>query len=132
MTEYDVPTYFAAFIAEYFGERGAAWLVELPSLLAQYARGWDLDLLPPFAGLSFNYVAPVVRADGSPAVFMVGVPEEEAQTGIAFLRQCNGDGAVCLLEAYAEHSALLMERAFLGIPLIFLEHDAPTTRHAPV
>jgi streptomycin 6-kinase len=127
MTEYDVPTYFAAFIAEYFGERGAAWLVELPSLLAQYARGWDLDLLPPFAGLSFNYVAPVVRADGSPAVLKVGLPEEEAQTGIAFLRQCNGDGAVCLLEADAEHCALLMERAFPGIPLTCLEDDDTAT-----
>jgi streptomycin 6-kinase len=127
MTERDVPNYFAAFIAEYFGERGAAWLVELPSLLAKYAREWELESLPPFAGLSFNYVAPVVRADGSLAVLKVGVPEEEARTGIAFLRLCNGDGAVCLLEADDEHCALLMERAVPGIPLTRLEDDDEAT-----
>ncbi|MGZ6387830.1 MAG: aminoglycoside phosphotransferase family protein [Ktedonobacterales bacterium] len=123
----DVPSDFAAFIAEYFGARGAAWLVELPDLLAQYAREWQLELLPPFAPLSFNYVAPVVRADGSLAVLKVGVPEEEARTGIAFLRLCDGDGAVRLLEADAEHCALLMERAFPGIPLTRLEDDDEAT-----
>jgi len=127
MTERDVPTYFAAFIADYFGERGAAWLVELPDLLAMYARGWNLDILPPFGGLSFNYVAPVVRADGSPAVLKVGVPEDEARTGIAFLRLCDGDGAVRLLEADTEHCALLMERAFPGLPLARLDDDDAAT-----
>ncbi len=127
MTEREVPSYFAAFIAEYFGEQGAAWLVELPDLLATFARGWELELLPPFAGLSFHYVAPVVRADGSPAVLKVEVPEEEARTGIAFLRLCNGDGAVCLLEADAERCALLMERAFPGSPLTRLEDDDEAT-----
>jgi len=127
MTEREVPSYFAAFIGEYFGERGAAWLVELPDLLATLARRWELELLPPFAGLSFHYVAPVVRADGSPAVLKVGVPEEEERTGIAFLRLCNGDGAVCLLEADAEHCALLMERAFPGSPLTRLEDDDEAT-----
>ena len=127
MTERDVPTSFAAFIVDYFGERGVAWLAELPDLLAQYAREWELGLLPPFAGLSFNYVAPVVRADGSPAVLKVGVPEEEARTGIAFLRLCNGDGAVRLLEEDAEHCALLMERAFPGSPLTSLEDDDEAT-----
>jgi hypothetical protein len=35
--EHEVPAYFAAFIAAYFGERGAAWLAELPDPLARYA-----------------------------------------------------------------------------------------------
>lgn len=127
MSKHEVPGYFAAFIAEYFGEQGAAWLVELPDLLATYAREWDVDLLPPFAGLSFHYVAPVVRADGSPAVLKVGVPEEEGRTGIAFLRLCNGEGAVRLLEADDERCALLMERAFPGIPLTRIEDDDEAT-----
>ena len=125
--EHEIPDYFATFIAAYFGERGAAWLVELPDLLAQYAREWALDLLPPFAGLSFHYVAPVARADGSPAVLKVGVPEEEGRTGIAFLRLCNGDGAVRLLEWDDEHCALLMERAVPGLTLTNLEDDDAAT-----
>src|SRR5260221_12629049 len=121
MTEREVPSYFAAFIAEYFGEQGAAWLVELPDLLATFARGGELELLPPFAGLSFHYVAPVVRADGSPAVLKGEVPEAAARRGIAFLRLCHGDGAACLLEADAQPSGLLMDRAFPGSPLTRLE-----------
>src|SRR5260370_21884600 len=105
MAEREVPSYFAAFIAEYFGERGAAWLVELPDLLATFARGWELELLPPFAGLSFHYVAPVVRADRSPAVLKVRAPEEEERPGIAFLPLRNGACAVSLFEADGERAA---------------------------
>jgi streptomycin 6-kinase len=127
MAEYDIPDYFATFIADYFGERGEAWLAELPDLLAQYARAWELDLLPPFADLSFHYVAPVLRMDGSAAVLKLGVPEEESRTGIAFLRLCDGNGAVCLLEADDERCVLLMERASPGIPLTRLEDDDAAT-----
>lgn len=127
MTERGIPEYFAVFIAGYFGERGAAWLTELPNLLATYACEWELDLLPPFAGLSFSYVAPVVCADGSAAVLKVGVPEEEARTGIAFLRLCDGEGAVRLLEADDEHCALLMERVVPGTPLAQLADDDDAT-----
>jgi streptomycin 6-kinase len=127
MSEHDIPEYFAAFTADYFGERGAAWLADLPDQLAHYARAWELDLMPPFAGLSFHYVAPVLRADGSAAVLKVGVPEEESRTGIAFLRLCNGEGAVHLLEADDERCALLMERASPGIPLTRLEDDDAAT-----
>ena len=127
---YEVPSYYQKFIATYFGERGAAWLVELPDLLAHYAREWKLELRPPLAGLSFHYVAPVVRADGSPAVLKVGVPEEEARTGIAYLRLCNGKGAVDLLESDDERCALLMEQALPGLPLARLEDDDAATEIA--
>lgn len=130
--EEDIPAAFAAFIAAYFGARGATWLVELPNLLARYAQAWDLALLPPFAGLSFHYVAPVVRADGSPAVLKVGVPEEEGRTEIAFLRLCNGDGAVRLLAADDAHCVLLMERAVPGLPLARLDDDDATAIAAEV
>lgn len=127
MIQPEIPDYFAAFIAGYFGQRGVAWLAELPFLLARYERDWSLDLLPPFDGLSFNYVAPVIRADGAPAVLKVGVPEEEARTGIAFLRLCDGVGAVRLLRADDERCALLMERAFPGVPLARVEDDDEAT-----
>ena len=86
----EIPADFASFIAHYFGDRGVVWLAALPGLLDHYACKWDLDLMPPFAGLSFHYVAPAVCADGTPAVLKLGVPEEEARTGIEFLRRCDG------------------------------------------
>ena len=50
----------------------------LPSLLSDYAQRWSLKLLPPFA-LSYHYVAPAIRADGSPAVLKAGVPISRSQ-----------------------------------------------------
>ncbi len=90
------------------------------------AREWGLTLAAPF-NLSYNYVAPVTRADGSPAVLKVGLPSDEFLAGIEFLRMCAGVGAVRLLEADTERYALLMERALPGAPLALLEDDDAAT-----
>jgi len=49
------------------GEEGIAWLERLPGVLADCERCWDISIGPPF-NLSFNYVAPAVRADGTQVV----------------------------------------------------------------
>lgn len=122
-----VPDYFAAFIADYFGAEGAAWLAALPALLEEYARRWRLTPLPPFAGLSYNYVTPVRRADGSPAVLKVGVPGDEFRASVAFLRLCDGRGAVRLLESDPDACVMLMEQALPGQPLAQIEDDDAAT-----
>ena len=60
-----------------------AWLGAIPSLVEAAAERWALTVLPAFDGLSYNYVAPVVRADGTPAVLKVRprvVPDPSATT----------------------------------------------------
>ncbi|HEU0026231.1 MAG TPA: aminoglycoside phosphotransferase family protein [Ktedonobacterales bacterium] len=123
----DIPGYFAQFTTEYWGEEGAAWLRDLPALLAQYCARWNLALLPPFPGLTFNFVAPVTRADGSPAVLKAGVPRDEIETEIAALRLCDGAGLVRLLEADAQRGVMLLERALPGEPLSRMEDDDQAT-----
>lgn len=125
--DYTIPDYFAEFVADYWGEEGAGWLRALPGLLVEYGRRWSLRPLPPFNGLTYNYVTPVLRADGSPAVLKAGVPGGEFRAGIEFLRLCAGVGAVRLLEADAERCVMLMERAEPGIPLARLEDDDAAT-----
>src|SRR5512146_203941 len=127
MAEFAIPDEFAAFIADYFGAEGGEWLAALPALLATYSRRWALTPLPPFAGLSYNYVTPVRRADGSPAVLKAGVPGDEFRAGIAFLRLCEGRGAVRLLEADDAACVMLMEQAIPGAPLARLEDDDAAT-----
>lgn len=127
MTDYTIPGYFAEFIADYFGEEGAEWLAALPTLLAEYSQRWGLTALPPFAGLTYNYVTPVARRDGSPAVLKAGVPGDEFRASIAFLRLCEGQGAVRLLEGDTERCVMLMEQAFPGAPLSQLEDDNAAT-----
>ena len=124
---FDIPDEFAAFIADYFGAEGAAWLAALPALLMEYSHRWTLTPEPPLAGLSYNYVTRVRRADGMPAVLKAGVPGPEFRASIAFLRLCEGRGAVRLLEADADACVMLMEQAFPGAPLAQLEDDDAAT-----
>lgn len=127
MTRFSVPDYFAEFVADYWGDEGAVWLRDLPALLDNYATRWRLEPLAPFAGLTYNYVTRVRRADGSIAVLKVGVPGDEFRASIEFLRLCDGDGAVELFEADAEQCAMLMELALPGEPLARLEDDDAAT-----
>src|SRR5436309_3519426 len=117
-------------IGETFGERGREWLQRLPTLLTECADRWSLTVLPPFPNLTFNYVAPVLRADGSQAVLKVGVPHKELWTEIDALRTYGGRGSVRLLDADSEQGFLLLERLMPGSVLTALadeEHDEQAT-----
>ncbi|MFC0002929.1 aminoglycoside phosphotransferase family protein [Micromonospora siamensis] len=97
-----------------WGGDGERWLAELPTLLADLARDWQLDLGEPYE-LSYHYVAAATLADGTPAVLKLGVPTgtslaEEAPALAAFA----GRGAVRLLRVDLDRGALLLERAVPG------------------
>jgi streptomycin 6-kinase len=99
-----------------FGDAGRVWLDELPQLIDDVARDWRLTLAPPFA-MSYGYVAPAVRADGSRVVLKLRVPDSEARDEIEALRAYDGAGAVRLLAHDAVCGALLLERAEPGTML---------------
>src|SRR5262249_26037393 len=108
---------FARTIAALYGEAGRTWLARLPSLVTEYAQQWSLTVLSPFEPLSYNYVAPAVRADGTDVVVKVGYPNPELCTEIEALRCYDGYGMVQLLEVSQEHGVLPLERLKPGIPL---------------
>jgi streptomycin 6-kinase len=103
-------------IVDTFGEEGKAWLLRLPELVDALAEHWQLTIQPPF-GLSYNYVAPVIRADGSAAVLKLGVPSSTITTEIAALELYAGRGIVQTFAIDRERSAMLLERLQPGIPL---------------
>lgn len=105
----------------------------LPALLDHCAERWRLTVLSPFPNLSFNYVAPAVREDGSEAVLKIGMPHKELWTEIEALRVYDGRGSVRLLEADPEQGLLLLERLRPGTVLTTLadeENDAQATSFA--
>lgn len=116
-----IPDDFARATVRRYGETGRAWLLALPATLAAGAARWHLALGPPFAPLSYNYVAPARRADGTRAVLKAVAPhppderafEREAEA----LRLFSGRGGVRLLDADAENGVLLIERCEPGTPL---------------
>src|SRR6266540_2476627 len=130
-----IPEAFARRIRESFEDKGAAWLTELPALVAECARRWSLTVAPPFMPLSYNYVAPAARADGTPAVLKLGVPHRELTSEVAALRVFDGRGAVRLLDADPDRGFLLLERLLPGttlVPLVPEEDERATVIAAGV
>jgi streptomycin 6-kinase len=109
------------------GDAGRQWAAALPGLIAGCADRWSLTLHPPFPRLSYNYAAPVTRADGTPAVLKVCYRDKEFYTEEAALRIYNGRGASRLLESDLDQGALLLERLEPGAPLSSLADDEQAT-----
>ena len=118
---------FAQRMVGVHGAAGAAWVAQLPALLAEYAARWSLTLLPPFTPLTYNYVAPVLRRDGQPAVLKAGVPGRELQRELAALRWFAGQGSVRVLAAAAAQGVFLLERLLPGTPLLSHPSDEQAT-----
>ena len=127
-----LPDVFVRNVVAVYGEaEGRAWLAALPRLVAELAERWELTVGEPY-GLSFNYVAPADRADGTRAVLKLTPPAGELRFEVAALRHFGGSGAVRLLAADVEGGALLLERAEPGELLTVLQarDDDAATRVA--
>src|SRR5207245_3415573 len=78
-----------------------AWLDSLPDTLRRLERRWEVTLHAPFDSeeVSCSYVAPVVCADGTPAILKIGMPHMEGLHEIHGLRFWDGNPTVRLLMA---------------------------------
>ena len=93
-------------------------------MVAQLVDQWSLTIEAPFGGLSYNYVAPVMREDGSPAVLKVWFPfEAEFRAEAEALRLYDGAGAIRLFETDEPLRAMLLERAEPGSDLWQLDDE---------
>ncbi|MGW8182307.1 MAG: aminoglycoside phosphotransferase family protein, partial [bacterium] len=108
---------------------GRVWIEALPATLMEYAERWSLTLLPPFE-LSYNYVAPVIRTDGSEAVLKLGFPNRELLSEMYALQHFEGRRMVRMLEADFEHQVFLLERIRPGVELATLKDEEQVTRIA--
>jgi streptomycin 6-kinase len=112
----DLPPVFVNNVTRAFPTQAEEWLRELPRLLTEASRRWDLTLGEAFL-LSYNYVCAATCRDGSPAVLKIGVPNRELTSEIAALRLYNGEGACRLYEADAEVGMMVLERLRPGVML---------------
>src|SRR5689334_4117228 len=104
----EIPERFVRTMIEMHGGAGQVWLDELPVRIAEYERHWAIQVGPPFANLSYNYVAPATRADGAQVILKLGMPHPELSSEIAALRLYDGNGSARLIEADPERGALLI------------------------
>lgn len=124
-----LPTHFVRTVSLTF-RGGEEWLEQLPQIISACERRWSLNVHPPFAQLSYNYVAPATLADGRKIVLKLGVPRDELTTEIEALRLYNGRACCRLLDADAEMGVLLLERLCPGRSLDTLPDDEEATRIA--
>jgi streptomycin 6-kinase len=111
-------------------EGGAAWLAQLPKLIALCEKRWQLRIESPFDELSYNYVTKAQTLDGQKVVLKLGVPNRELTTEIAALQHYGGRGAVRLIDSDAEWGVLLLERLQPGTMLVAEIDDEQATRIA--
>ena len=114
--------------AKSYGKAGELWLAQIPKNIAKYEKQWSVKVASPFK-LTYNYVAPAVRKDGSEVVIKMGFPQErEFQTEIDALEVFGGVGIERLLETDRENGVILIEKVIPGIPVSKLEDDQDATR----
>ena len=121
-----IPDNFRRDMIVMHGEEAIAWLERLPAILANCERRWSLTIGPPFA-LTFNYVAPAVRADGTQVVLKVCSLTDEFPQQPEALRLVDGYGMVRLLECDPAEEIMLLERLMPGTFLRNVEDDEVST-----
>jgi len=127
MSNLPIPENFTQRTIEMYDEAGQAWIEALPSTLANYAQRWSLTLQQPFE-LSYNYVIPAIRADGSEAVLKLGFPHRELLSEMHALQHFDGRGIVRMLEADFEQQVFLLERIRPGVELVTLQDEEQVAR----
>lgn len=125
----EIPGDLARHAVEVFGAAGEQWIHELPTVVADLARKWEVAVGAPFE-LSYSYVARALRADGTEVVLKVAVPDSESRLQIEALRLYEGEGACRLLAAEPERYAMLLERLRPGDTLVgvAVSNDEAATR----
>ena len=97
------------------GGVGQQWLNDLPKIIQQYEKKWQIRVDAPFT-LSYNYVAPAKMIDGTPAVLKISFPKNhEFPSEIAALTYFNGKAAIKVLQQDPDNDGVLLEKAEPGI-----------------
>lgn len=110
------------------GKIGKEWLDNLPQLIKYFENKWSIKCEDPYE-LSFNYVAPATRDDGSKVVLKIVFPsKDEFLSEASALQIFNGKGCAKLLEVDKEHFTMLLERTSPGTMLSTIANDEKATR----
>ena len=123
---YIIPDDFRREMIALHEEEGHEWLDRLPSILSACEQRWGLTISPPF-GLSYHYVAPAIRDDGTPVVVKACSPTGEFAQEAEALRLFDGHGMVQLLDCDRANEVMLLERLVPGTLLRSVEDDEEAT-----
>jgi len=96
------------------GEKGKAWLDELPDILEMCCEKWRLSLGPLVDEIKGNFVGYAQLPDGKEVILKVGVPHPDFSTEMEALAIYQGRGINLLIDSDRELNAMLLERIHPG------------------
>jgi streptomycin 6-kinase len=122
-------TTFESNIINIYGDKGKAWLAELPKLVNKISSRFNLHNLKAVPNLSYNYVLSGVQGE-TPIILKLGLDIESLERETFALKCFAGYGAVKVLAA--EEGLLILERAVPGTSLksYFPDKDMDAVRIA--
>lgn len=123
------PSPFTHNIRHSFVEKGERFLADLPALIGEASRRWELEDVKPVPNLSYNFVAFAKQGNGD-VILKIGVPNPELNSEMQALKLFNGEGACQLLDFDEEKGCLLIERLRPGKLLADVEDDDERTHIA--
>jgi streptomycin 6-kinase len=108
------------------GDGASAWLTNFDELVADCEKQYDLNIKHPF-DLSYNFVAPAKRSDGSEVVLKVVVDQKEFEAELLALQLLSGESTVKVLAFERERGIMILERIQPGQTLAEIEEDDKAT-----
>ncbi|MBP2242757.1 streptomycin 6-kinase [Cytobacillus eiseniae] len=121
-----LPNRFRQTILSIHKEKGEEWLNNFNHLIDECEKRWQIKVMAPFA-LSYNFVAPALRRDGTEVVVKLTPPSEEFHTEVSALQLYNGHGIVKIVDVDPQKGILILERLLPGNTLADLENDEEAT-----
>jgi streptomycin 6-kinase len=123
----ELPEKFRKIFTDLYEHEGQIWLEHLPRTIRHLEQLWNICVDKHFSNLSYNFVAPAFRHDGTPVVLKLGFPHKRTPEANA-LKAYAGDGSVRLLEHESKVEALLLERLEPGESLPHFTNNEANTR----
>ncbi len=112
-----IPDSFTDEAIRRFGERGRAWVAELPSILEGRLQAWHLIDCQPIPNLSINYVCFCTSLQHGPVVLKVQGPHQERYTEIEALQLFGGRSCCRIVAVDLPSASMQLERACPGSTL---------------
>ncbi|WP_141433883.1 aminoglycoside phosphotransferase family protein [Bacillus sp. 03113] len=124
-----LPNQFVQTIKDVHKHKAEKWLADFDQLIEDCEKRWDMKVLAPF-DLSYNFVAPAKRKDGTDVVIKLVVPSEEFLSEVEALTLFNGNGMVKIIDVDLEKGIVILERLIPGKTLASLVDEEEATRIA--
>ena len=118
-----IPDNFKREMVALHEDEGRVWLDRLPAILVACEERWAITIGSPFANLSFHYVVPAMRADGTKVVVKACSPTGEFLQESTALRLFDGHGMAELLAYDTADEVMLLEGLQPGTVLSTVEDD---------